>query len=97
MTDIEKDFVENFNDYLQPIPKEIISSIKEKIKTEKFADLISQFHELGQCELETYSFYAQGENRTSDVKKEECRDALERYLNYLKILIKVDGFKTCNY
>lgn len=62
MTDIEKDFVENFNDYLQPIPKEIIKLIDIKIANEKLSDFISYFSTMCDSDFEDNSFWARDES-----------------------------------
>lgn len=108
MTEIEKDFIENYNDCLQPISKEILKSAKEKIKNNEFFQLLVS---LDEPDLKLHKEYVKicddptwkscnGNiitKKTRDKYRDLHRNTLERYTNYLKILIKTNGFETSNY
>ena len=91
MTDIEKDFVENYNDYLQPIPQEILETVKSKITTIEFLEFLANVKAESLKEmLHLYRFWSEQSGIDYDIK----RDTIQRYVNYLKVLIKTEGFKT---
>ncbi|EKT4550745.1 hypothetical protein JE952_002401 [Flavobacterium psychrophilum] len=108
MTEIEKDFIENYNDCLQPISKEILKSAKEKIKNDEFFQLLVS---LDTPDFKLHKDYIKicdnpnWKDASGDViskkDRDECKEfhinILERYTNYLKILIRTDGFETSNY
>lgn len=64
-------------------------------------DLIRDVDEVDDSLMETYHFHSTQPKH--DVKypevcyNEKYRYALERYVNYLKVLIKTEGFKSSDY
>ncbi len=98
MEKIIKDFLDNHKDIYKDIPKEVLKLGKDKIKNNEFFQLIIALEEADDY-FETYQFYAKLSEDQNEIQKEEyinSKNALERYINYLKILIKTNGFETCN-
>ena len=103
MEDKIKDFLENHTDIYKDIPKEVLQLGKEKIKNDEFFQLIIAL-ETADDYFESYQFYAKlsenpdyEKNTLRSIERHKnTKNALERYINYLKILIKTNGFETCD-
>ena len=109
MTEELKNFLYSDVDIFKDIPKEVLNTLKEKIKNDEFFQLLTSLDKPKDV-IEDYKNYikacenpnwksADGSFVTKE-EKDECRElyenTLKRYNNYLKILIKTNGFETCN-
>ena len=108
MTNELKNFLESDVDIYKDVPKDALELIKPKIKNNEFFQLIVslstpdiKWHQdyLEACENPEWTS-ANGKLVTEE-ERDRCRElhgnTLKRYINYLKILIKTNGFETDKY